>query len=209
MLPTCNLLLNTVAEHLLCTQGASHQLLSSQLSFFQQVELFMERLFECTALPCLYNWSASVKTAATRGVLAGWSRSMERGSISQAQVAQWNARQHWYGKACIVVLGDPANRRSRTEAEQAVGRSALRMLHSVQRVPMVPEREFVWRSQSSNCFSIRDLSLYPSFLFNFLFSQPNSSLSPSSQVQAEEYLLNMCLHLHIQMHHVYLCAFVS
>lgn len=36
-----------------------------------------------------------------------------------------------------------ANSLSQTETEQAIGRSAPRMLQSVGRVPMAPEREFV------------------------------------------------------------------
>lgn len=88
-------------------------------SRFWWVELFTESLCECTALPRYYHrccltfvlpftkyqntsfFFLSInafqrKTAAMSGVLAGYSQSME--SISQAQFAQWNARQHCHGK---------------------------------------------------------------------------------------------------------------
>lgn len=148
------------------------------------------------------------KTAAMRGVLAGHSQSMECGSLSQTQFAQWNARQHCYGKGCIVVLGDLANRQSGTEAEQAVGRSALRMLHSVGRVPMVPEREFVWRSQSSNCVRIRTLSFCLSFCLTYSFISLLPLLS-SRLKNIHGTCVCMCLPVCscMSMHHVYPCVY--
>lgn len=131
--------------------------------------------------------------------------SMEHGSLSRAQFAQWNARQHCYGKGCIVALGDLANRRSQTEAEQAVGRSALRMLRSVGRVPMAPERKFVWRSQSSNYVRIRTLSFCLSFCWTYTFA----TQSPSSLSLVQGWRIFMghvfaCVHLLVHMHHMYL-----
>lgn len=135
---------------------------------------------------------------------------MECGSLSQAQFAQRDARQHCYGKGSIVVLGDLANRQSGTEAEQAVGRSALRMLHSVGRVPMVPEREFVWRSQSSNCVRIGALSFCLSFCLTYSFTTPTPS-SLSSVLGWRIFMGHVCMRLSVctcmSMHHMYLCVY--
>lgn len=78
-----------------------------------------------------------------------------------------------------------------------VERSALRILCSVGCIPMVPECEFVWRSQRSYCVWIRSLSFFHSVFVQLVFLPPHLfSLSLSPQFQAEEHLWSiqwMCI----------------